>query len=98
MISLPPLTPRKLHRRHGKAPQLNSRRLDSNASFQCHDAARVAAHAKRNKIKVDDFKFTLRRDPKKLGRVEELLHMAKVITDARKQFDDKIDAKEADAK
>ena len=48
----------------------------------------MATHARRNKIKVDDFKFALRRDPKKLGRVEELLVMAKVIADARKQFDD----------
>ncbi|KAL0636698.1 Transcription initiation factor TFIID subunit 13 [Maublancomyces gigas] len=55
----------------------------------CHDAARMASQARRNKIKVDDFKFALRRDSKKLGRVEELLVMAKVIADARKQFDDK---------
>jgi len=54
----------------------------------CHEAAKSATHARRNKIKVDDFKFALRRDPKKLGRVEELLHMSKVIQDARKQFDD----------
>jgi len=51
----------------------------------------MASQARRNKIKVDDFKFALRRDPKKLGRVEELLVMAKVIADARKQFDDKQD-------
>lgn len=49
----------------------------------------MASQARRNKIKVDDFKFALRRDSKKLGRVEELLVMAKVIADARKQFDDK---------
>jgi len=55
----------------------------------CHDAARLAAQARRNKIKVDDFKYALRNDPKKLGRVEELLVMSKVIADARKQFDDK---------
>lgn len=57
----------------------------------CHDAARMASQARRNKIKVDDFKFALRRDPRKLGRVEELLVMTKVIADARKQFDDKPD-------
>lgn len=55
---------------------------------QCHEAARLATHAKRNKIKVDDFKFALRRDPLKLGRVEELLAMSKEISDARKQFDE----------
>ena len=55
----------------------------------CHDAARMASQARRNKIKVDDFKYALRHDPKKLGRVEELLQMSKVIAEARKQFDDK---------
>lgn len=59
----------------------------------CHEAAKMATHARRNKIKVDDFKFALRRDPKKLGRVEELLLMSKVIADARKQFNDDIEAK-----
>ncbi|KAI5802128.1 transcription initiation factor IID, 18kD subunit-domain-containing protein [Pyronema domesticum] len=58
----------------------------------CHDAARMASQARRNKIKVDDFKFALRHDPRKLGRVEELLVMSKVIADARKQFDDKPEA------
>ncbi|KAF8430196.1 transcription initiation factor IID, 18kDa subunit [Tirmania nivea] len=57
----------------------------------CHEAAKMATHARRNKIKVDDFKFALRRDPKKLGRVEELLLMSKVIADARKQFNDDIE-------
>ncbi|KAG0639572.1 transcription initiation factor IID, 18kD subunit-domain-containing protein [Tuber brumale] len=55
----------------------------------CHDAARMASRGGRNKIKVDDFKFALRKDQRKLGRVEELLIMSKVIADARKQFDDK---------
>ncbi|KAF3924328.1 hypothetical protein ABW21_db0208800 [Orbilia brochopaga] len=55
---------------------------------KCHEAAKSASHARRNKIKVDDFKFALRRDPRKLGRVEELLAMTKVIQDARKQFDE----------
>lgn len=52
----------------------------------------MATHARRNKIKVDDFKFALRRDQRKLGRVEELLVLSKEIADARKQFDDKPDA------
>jgi transcription initiation factor TFIID subunit 13 len=52
----------------------------------------MASQARRNKIKVDDFKFALRHDPRKLGRVEELLVMSKVIADARKQFDDKPEA------
>ena len=54
----------------------------------CHAAALSASYSRRQKIKVDDFKFALRRDPKKLGRVEELLAMTKVIQDARKQFDE----------
>ncbi|RPB18624.1 transcription initiation factor IID, 18 kDa subunit, partial [Terfezia boudieri ATCC MYA-4762] len=51
----------------------------------CHEAAKMASHARRNTIKVDDFKFALggiRRN----GSVEELLLMSKVIADARKQF------------
>jgi transcription initiation factor TFIID subunit 13 len=58
----------------------------------CHSAAHLASHARRNKVKVDDFKFALRRDPKKLGRVQELLHMTQVIKRAREQFDEKIGA------
>ncbi|KAG4303190.1 hypothetical protein PCK1_000528 [Pneumocystis canis] len=53
----------------------------------CLEAARVAGN--RNKLKVDDFKFILRNDPRKLGRVEELLTLQRVIAEARKQFDDK---------
>ena len=50
----------------------------------CLSAAALASSANRAKIKVDDFKFALRRDERKLGRVQELLHMKKVIDDARK--------------
>ncbi|CCJ30739.1 unnamed protein product [Pneumocystis jirovecii] len=53
----------------------------------CLEAARVAGN--RNKLKVDDFKFILRNDPRKLGRIEELLTLQRVIAEARKQFDDK---------
>lgn len=53
----------------------------------CHEAYRVAKTANRQKIKVDDFKFALRKDPRKLGRVEELLIMQKEIAEARKTFD-----------
>src|SRR5271169_2888462 len=52
---------------------------------QCLEAARISAP--RHKLKVDDFKIALRNDPKKLGRVEELLYLQKVIAEARKQFD-----------
>jgi transcription initiation factor TFIID subunit 13 len=52
---------------------------------QCLEAAKVAAP--RIKLKVDDFKIVLRNDSRKLGRVEELLYLQKVIAEARKQFD-----------
>ncbi|KAH0288958.1 hypothetical protein KCU71_g15608, partial [Aureobasidium melanogenum] len=35
----------------------------------CHSAAICASYSRRQKIKVDDFKWVLRRDAKKLGRV-----------------------------
>ncbi|OZJ03296.1 hypothetical protein BZG36_02277 [Bifiguratus adelaidae] len=47
----------------------------------CLQAANVAE--KRNKVKVEDFQFLLRRDPKKLARVEELLYMNQVLSKAR---------------
>lgn len=50
----------------------------------CHAAAQCAAYSHRQKIKVDDFKFALRKDQKKLGRVTELLQMDKDIRRARK--------------
>lgn len=53
----------------------------------CHGAAQAAHHARRQKIKVDDFRFALRRDPNKLGRVQELLRMERELKEARKAFD-----------
>jgi transcription initiation factor TFIID subunit 13 len=47
----------------------------------------VAKSANRQKIKVDDFKFAIRKDKIKLGRVEELLYLQKEITEAKKMFD-----------
>jgi transcription initiation factor TFIID subunit 13 len=61
----------------------------------CLTAAASASYSRRQKIKVDDFKFAIRKDPGKLGRVQELFLKKKMIDDARKQFncdDDKIDA------
>ncbi|CCG82701.1 Transcription factor TFIID complex subunit Taf13 [Taphrina deformans PYCC 5710] len=52
----------------------------------CTEAGRVAGP--RQKVKVDDFKFVLRNDPKKLGRVEELLSLQKEIQQSRKLFDE----------
>ncbi|OLY78299.1 Transcription initiation factor TFIID subunit 13 [Smittium mucronatum] len=52
----------------------------------CVQAALVAG--KRPKVTVDDFKFCLRKDPKKLARVEELISANKEIENARKMFKD----------
>jgi transcription initiation factor TFIID subunit 13 len=53
----------------------------------CHEAAAYASYARRQKIKVDDFRFALRHDPHKLGRVQQLLQMDRELKDARKIFD-----------
>ena len=53
----------------------------------CHGAAEAAHYHGRQKVKVDDFMFTVRRFPQMLGRVQELLQMEKTLKEARKQFD-----------
>ena len=53
----------------------------------CHGAAQYATYSRRQKIKVDDFRFALRRDANKLGRVQELLRMERELKEARKAFD-----------
>lgn len=53
----------------------------------CHEAAAIAHHARRAKIKLDDFKFMLRRDTAKLGRVSEMLDKEKELKRQRKAFD-----------
>ncbi|KAJ2780592.1 hypothetical protein GGI15_003486 [Coemansia interrupta] len=50
----------------------------------CLQAA--AMSAKRGKVTVEDFKFVLRKDPKKLARVEELIARNKEIENARALF------------
>ncbi|KAJ1897441.1 hypothetical protein GGF37_004414 [Kickxella alabastrina] len=50
----------------------------------CIQAAKVSS--KPSKISVDDFKFVLRKDPKKLARIVELLAMNKEIEIARTLF------------
>lgn len=54
----------------------------------CADATRVAQNSSRNRVKLEDFKFVLRRDPVKLARAEELITTNKVITEAKKQFNE----------
>ncbi|KAK4054543.1 hypothetical protein OIV83_001037 [Microbotryomycetes sp. JL201] len=51
----------------------------------CTQAARASSG--RGKLKVDDFKFALRHDTKKLSRVNELLFMNEVISRARGRDD-----------
>lgn len=53
----------------------------------CHAAAQSASYSHRQKIKVDDFKFVLRRDPVKLGRMVDRLQTQKEIVAMRKQAD-----------
>ncbi|KMU87132.1 hypothetical protein CIHG_05072 [Coccidioides immitis H538.4] len=63
----------------------------------CHAAAQVAAHAGRQKVKVDDFMFVIRRDAAKLGRVQELFQLEKELKEARKAFDQNDDRVGKDA-
>lgn len=44
--------------------------------------------ASRARVKVDDFKFALRKDTKKLARLEELLYLDRVIANAKRMFDE----------
>ncbi|KAM5466528.1 hypothetical protein MauCBS54593_005785 [Microsporum audouinii] len=53
----------------------------------CHEAAQVANYSNRQKVKADDFRFILRRDPVKLGRVQELFRLERELKEARKAFD-----------
>ena len=54
----------------------------------CAEAAHVANSSNRNKIRLEDFKFALRKDPIKLARAEELISTNALITEANKQFND----------
>lgn len=55
-------------------------------SGQCVQAQKVATN--KGKVKVDDFRFALRKDAKKLARIDELLFMAQDIARARGKGDD----------
>lgn len=50
----------------------------------CHYAALSASYSRRQKIKVDDFKFALRRDERLLGRVQEQQWREKKLKEDRK--------------
>ncbi|ORX52030.1 TFIID-18kDa-domain-containing protein [Hesseltinella vesiculosa] len=47
-----------------------------------------SASEAKGRIRVEDFKFVLRKDPKKLARVEELLYMNEDIRRAKQLFDE----------
>lgn len=53
----------------------------------CHQAALCASYSRRAKIKVDDFKWVLRKDEKLLGRVLEQLWKEKAMKNERKVVD-----------
>lgn len=52
----------------------------------CSAAYRTAHGSRRSKLKLEDFKFAIRRDAIKLGRAEELIATNKLITEAKRQF------------
>ena len=54
----------------------------------CHIAAHAAEYSGRTKLKVDDFKFAIRKDDAATGRVKELLATDKYINIQRKAADD----------
>jgi transcription initiation factor TFIID subunit 13 len=53
----------------------------------CHAAALCASYSRRQKIKVDDFRWVLRRNPIMLGRVQEQLARGRHIQEQRKGVD-----------
>ncbi|CAK4027884.1 Transcription initiation factor TFIID subunit 13 [Lecanosticta acicola] len=53
----------------------------------CHGAALCASYSRRQKIKVDDFRWVLRHNPSMLGRVGEQLFREKWLKSQRKAMD-----------
>ncbi|KNC83612.1 hypothetical protein SARC_04147 [Sphaeroforma arctica JP610] len=52
--------------------------------------------SKTGKVRTEDLCMVISKDPKKLGRVQELLVMADEIKKARKNFEDVIDGDDVD--
>ncbi|KAF2479931.1 hypothetical protein BDY17DRAFT_234819, partial [Neohortaea acidophila] len=50
----------------------------------CHAAALSASYSRRQKIKVDDFKWVLRKDERMLGRVLEQMWKERYMKEKRK--------------
>jgi transcription initiation factor TFIID subunit 13 len=53
----------------------------------CFEADRPAQLAARQKVKLEDFKFACRKDPLKLGKIEEVFERKAEIDAARKAID-----------
>lgn len=53
----------------------------------CHAAALCASYSRRQKIKIDDFRWVLRKNPALLGRVNEQLFREKYIKSQRRLVD-----------
>ncbi|KAI4147919.1 MAG: hypothetical protein L6R39_002970 [Caloplaca ligustica] len=53
----------------------------------CHVASRHATLNGRQKVKLEDFKWVVRKDERLLGRITELMGMEKELKKARKIFD-----------
>lgn len=54
----------------------------------CTSAYHTAQNSQRPKVKLEDFKFAIRHDSVKLGRAEELIATNRLITEAKKQFNE----------
>ncbi|KAK3387708.1 transcription initiation factor IID [Podospora didyma] len=50
------------------------------------EAARAAHHAGRQKVKFEDFEFAMRRNPRFMGKIQEVFEKRKEIETARKGF------------
>ncbi|KAI4164455.1 MAG: hypothetical protein LQ342_001768 [Letrouitia transgressa] len=53
----------------------------------CHRAAQAAAISKRQKVKLEDFRWVVRNDERMVGRIRELLVLDREMKEARKGFD-----------
>ncbi|KAK0626785.1 transcription initiation factor IID, 18kD subunit-domain-containing protein [Immersiella caudata] len=50
------------------------------------EATRAAHHAGRQKVKFEDFEFAMRRNPRFMGKIQEVFEKKKEIEAARKNF------------
>ncbi|KAK3314734.1 transcription initiation factor IID [Apodospora peruviana] len=50
------------------------------------EATRAAHHAGRQKVKFEDFEFAMRRNPRYMGKIQEVFEKKREIENARKNF------------